>query len=75
MNLCNVLGYVGPGPGLTMGWALLALLGTVALSILYLLIWPVRMLLRRGKGNPQPPNESVQTDTTTKQTDTSTAPR
>ena len=45
-----VVGYVGPGPALGFFWAFLALLGTIALSILYLLIWPVRALIRKIRG-------------------------
>ena len=47
MVLDQLLAYVGPGPGLTMLWAFIALLGTICLSVLYLLFWPVRALIRR----------------------------
>lgn len=50
MLLHQLLGYVGPGPGLTMLWAFIALLGTILLSVLYLLIWPLRALIRRTRG-------------------------
>ncbi len=49
------LAYVGPGPGLTMFWALLALLGTIGLAILSLLLWPIRMLIRKIRGTPPEP--------------------
>jgi hypothetical protein len=57
MNV-HLIGYVGPGPGLTMFWAFLALLGTIALAILYLLIWPFRMLIRKIRGTPPVENAS-----------------
>lgn len=50
MTLGDLLAYVGPGPGLTMLWALIALLGTIGLAVLYLLAWPLRMLIRRKRG-------------------------
>jgi hypothetical protein len=33
-----------------MFWAFIALLGTIGLALLYLLIWPFRMMLKRGRG-------------------------
>ncbi len=48
------LSYVGPGPGLTMFWAFLALLGTIALAVLSLLIWPIRVLIKRLRGEAPP---------------------
>lgn len=50
MSLHPPLAYVGPGPGLTMVWAFIALLGTICLSLLYLLTWPLRRLLRWARG-------------------------
>ena len=46
----GMMAYVGPGPGLTMLWAFLGLLGTIGLAILYLLTWPVRMMIRKARG-------------------------
>lgn len=46
------LAYVGPGPGLSMLWALIGLLGTVAFAVGAVALWPLRSLwrrLRRGK--------------------------
>jgi hypothetical protein len=54
MNVGAVLGYVGPGPGLTLGWAFLALLGTIGMAVLYLLFWPIRMILRKMRGAAPP---------------------
>jgi hypothetical protein len=50
MSMHGLLAYVGPGPGLTMVWAFLGLLGTIALAILSLLLWPIRMLIRVIRG-------------------------
>ena len=40
------LAYVGPGSGVTMLWALLAILGGILFMVFGLLFWPVRVLLR-----------------------------
>jgi hypothetical protein len=53
----SLLAYVGPGPGLTMVWAFVALLATVGLALLTALLWPVRMLLKRRKNAAQPPQD------------------
>ena len=45
-------GYVGPGPGLTMVWAFFALLGTICLALLSVLLWPIKMLIRKIRGSP-----------------------
>ncbi len=41
--------YVGPGAGVTMIGALLAVIGTIFLTVFGLLLWPIRMLLRKMK--------------------------
>jgi len=48
--LHQLLAYVGPGPGLTMLWALIALLGTIGACVLYLLTWPMRLVIRWARG-------------------------
>jgi hypothetical protein len=73
MNASEILAYVGPGPGLTMFWAFVALLGTIGLAILYLLIWPVRMLLRRGRGDSSSPDPTP--TEAAKNSDAATGPR
>ncbi|WP_425397284.1 hypothetical protein [Aeoliella sp.] len=45
--LLPVVGYVGPGPGLTMLTALIGLLATLAIALGAIAIWPIRMLLRK----------------------------
>ena len=52
------LAYVGPGTGITMLWALLAVLGGVLLMVFGLVFWPVRMLIRAIKKNKSK-NEST----------------
>jgi hypothetical protein len=47
----NYLAYVGPGSGITMLWALLAVLGGILFMILGLVLWPLRILLRTIKRN------------------------
>jgi hypothetical protein len=41
--------YVGPGAGLTMLGALWAVIAAVALVLVGIIIWPVRLYLRRRK--------------------------
>jgi hypothetical protein len=43
------LAYVGPGAGLTLLGALWGLIVAVVLSVGFILLWPVRRLLRRNK--------------------------
>ena len=45
------LAYVGPGSGITMIWALLAVLGGILLMVVGLVLWPVKLLLRCIKRN------------------------
>ena len=40
------LAYVGPGSGITMFWALLAVLGGILFMIVGLVLWPIKLLLR-----------------------------
>jgi hypothetical protein len=45
------LAYVGPGSGVTMLWALLAVIGGILFMVVGLVLWPVRLLLRSIKRN------------------------
>jgi hypothetical protein len=45
------LAYVGPGSGITMLWALLAVLGSILFMVLGLVLWPLRILIRAIKKN------------------------
>lgn len=46
-GLFSLLGYVGPGAGMGALGALLGLLVSVLLALGVLLLWPVRLLLRK----------------------------
>ncbi len=52
MFVHSTLAYVGPGPGLTMFWAFLGLLGTICLAFFSLLLWPIRLVMRKFRGEP-----------------------
>jgi hypothetical protein len=54
------LAYVGPGSGITMLWALLAVIGGILFMVLGLVLWPLRLLLRAVKRNKSK-NESENT--------------
>jgi hypothetical protein len=43
------LAYVGPGAGLTLLGALWGLIVAVVLSVGFILLWPIRRMLRRNK--------------------------
>ena len=45
------LAYIGPGSGITMVWALLAVIGAILFTVVGLLLWPIRLLLRYIKRN------------------------
>lgn len=46
--------YIGPGPGLSMLSSLFTLLGGVALALLMVLAYPIRLMLKRRKANKKP---------------------
>ena len=46
--------YVGPGAGLTLLGALWGLVVAVVVSLGFVLLWPIRRMMRRNK-HPQPP--------------------
>jgi hypothetical protein len=48
-DLPPCLAYVGPGPGLTMIWALVGLLATLFVALSAIALWPIRALLRRWR--------------------------
>lgn len=50
-TLHAALAYIGPGPGLSMTWALVALVATVFSALFAVLFWPVRVLLRRMRSD------------------------
>ena len=44
--------YVGPGAGLSLIGAFWGLLVAVFAALAFIVVWPVRRLLRRGRGSP-----------------------
>ena len=42
-----LLGYIGPGPGLSMIGALLGLAVTLGFALWAILLWPYRVLMRK----------------------------
>jgi hypothetical protein len=45
-----LLAYVGPGPGLSLTWALVGLIATIVTAVFAVLFWPLRVLLRKIRG-------------------------
>ena len=52
------IAYVGPGAGITALGALWALIATVVITLVGLLIWPIRALMKRKKQSGVPDEES-----------------
>ena len=48
----QAIAYVGPGAGLSFVGSFLALLISVLVALGVILFWPVRLLIRRLRGNP-----------------------
>jgi membrane protein implicated in regulation of membrane protease activity len=45
--------YVGPGAGLSLVGAFWGLLVAIFASLAFIVVWPVRRLLRRGRSSPE----------------------
>ena len=60
--------YIGPGPGLTMIGALIAVVGAVAFAVFGLVLFPIRALMRKKKAAAKQsvpePAENATTDKT-----------
>ncbi len=48
------LAYVGPGAGLTLLGALWGLIAAVVVSLGFVLLWPLRRMMRRNRQVPPP---------------------
>jgi membrane protein implicated in regulation of membrane protease activity len=46
--------YVGPGAGLSLVGAFWGLLVAIFAALAFIVVWPVRRLLRRGRSAPEP---------------------
>jgi hypothetical protein len=55
-----------------MFWAFIALMGTIGLAILSLLLWPLRLLLKRLKGTPPTEKDQPAADATAQSADATT---
>ena len=49
----SLLGYIGPGSGLELVGAVIGLAVTLGTSSLFIVLWPVRKLLRRWRGTSE----------------------
>lgn len=56
----SVLGYIGPGPGLSMLGALIGLIVTVVAAIGAVLAWPLRALLSNSEDDEGEGDESTE---------------
>ena len=57
MDLSNmVIGYVGPGAGLSALGALWALIASIGIAVGAILIWPIRAVIRKIRGPKAPEN-------------------
>jgi hypothetical protein len=57
------LAYVGPGAGLGVLGAMLAIVAAVLATVVGLIVWPVRMIMRRRRRNAESvPNHSAPSD-------------
>jgi hypothetical protein len=60
----GLVGYIGPGPGITITGALIGLIVTIFVALLAVLRWPIRLLWRklRGEGDEDDPDEEGDAD-------------
>lgn len=53
--------YVGPGAGISMLGALWGLIIGVVMAVGVILFWPIRMMIRKAKGNKNEPAPAAET--------------
>jgi hypothetical protein len=46
--------YIGPGAGLSVGGAIIGVLATLVLAAAVVLTWPIRLAIRKIRGNRRP---------------------
>jgi hypothetical protein len=46
--------YIGPGAGLSVGGAIIGVLGALMLAVAVLLTWPIRLVIRKLRSNRPP---------------------
>jgi hypothetical protein len=59
------LGYVGPGAGVGLLAALIGVLAALGSALLFVILWPLRMLRRRRQQARQQPAEPTQAPAST----------
>ncbi len=59
MLVTALLGYVGPGPGLTMLGALLGLVATLGIALWAIALWPYRVFMRKWRERRQTSTDSA----------------
>jgi hypothetical protein len=56
MSLClltAVVAYIGPGAGLGLLGALIAVVSAILAALFFVVLWPIRMMLRKAKATNQ----------------------
>ena len=61
VTISTLLGYIGPGPGLSMIGALIGLIVTIFSALAAVLLWPMRKLLKSAKSGEED-DESADTE-------------
>ena len=51
--------YIGPGAGIGLLWALLGLLAAIASAVFFVVLWPLRQVLRRRRKVPLEQRKAV----------------
>jgi len=63
MSLCllnALVAYIGPGAGLGLVGALIAVVSAIMAALFFVVLWPIRMMMRKAKaGSQQSPPSAV----------------